>query len=134
MSVKIKPIHALIWLLLVTVLLCLPGKTLPDTGGDWFGRLYMDKWIHIFLFTVLVFLSCRAIPHEYEPFGAFILQYAIMAVLGVLYGILIEFVQLWLIGGRGFEGYDILADAAGCALGYYLAVRKSGSKTGKKQP
>lgn len=132
-SVKIKPIHALTWLLLVTVLLCLPGKALPDTGGNWFDRLYMDKWIHVFLFSVLVYLSCRAIPHSYAAFRGIILQYVIMAVVGVLYGVLIEFVQLWLISGRGFEEYDILADTAGCALGYIIGVRRSGSRNSDKQ-
>lgn len=124
MPLKRKNLPAILWLLIVTVLLCLPGKTLPDAGGDWFNRIYADKWIHVFLFAVLVFLSCRANPHYYEPFGGIILQYVIIAVLGVLYGILMEFMQLWLVNGRGFEGYDILADAAGCIAGYWFALRR----------
>lgn len=118
-----KKIQAFLWLLLLTVLLCLPGQTLPDTGGNWFDRIYGDKWIHIFLFAMLTLLFCRTItaPGSRQHTRRL---YAIIAVAGTGYGILMEFVQLWLISGRGFEFYDILADAAGCVVGYFFSVKR----------
>jgi VanZ family protein len=114
--------YAVLWLLLTIVLLCLPGKSLPDTSGDWFSRMYADKWIHIFLFAILVFLWCNSIPANSTNSNLFILPWLIIVVSGVIYGIAMELIQLWVINGRGFEGWDIAADAAGCVLGYAVAL------------
>lgn len=115
--IKKKNIPPFSWLLLVTILLCLPGKTLPDTGGDWFSRIYADKWIHIFLFAVLVFLFCKIIPLNNTSRKFVNMPFLLTVMAGILYGTLMELVQLWMVSGRGFESFDILADAGGCLLG-----------------
>lgn len=126
-----RKLRAILWLLIVTALLCLPGKTLPDTGGDWFNRIYADKWIHIFLFTILTVLFCKTVVGTSGSRQNIMRLYAIIAGCAALYGVLMEFVQLWLVSGRGFEVYDILADAAGCVIGYFISLK--GNAAGKAE-
>jgi VanZ family protein len=106
------------WLLVTIILLCMPGNNLPQPQGNWFEQLYMDKWIHVFTFGLLVWLFCRALA---KANTRACLQ---LALAGCVYGIAMEFVQKWLISGRGFEGWDILADAAGCAIGCLLFLNR----------
>ncbi|HEY3430810.1 MAG TPA: hypothetical protein VGK39_09045, partial [Cyclobacteriaceae bacterium] len=47
---------AVVFMILATVLFCLPGRMLPSR--DWFEILLVDKWVHIVLFFVLTFLWC----------------------------------------------------------------------------
>lgn len=72
-----------------------------------------DKWVHIGLFAILCFLWCRVIQNP---------QWFIkIAVVCLAYGIVIEFIQDKFIPYRSFEVWDILADAVGCAIGYWIA-------------
>jgi VanZ family protein len=105
---------ALAYGLALTALLCWPGNRLPQPTGNWFERLYMDKWIHVGLFGVLVYFFCKAFGNKGYR------SWMCIAILGCLYGILMEFVQKWLIPNRGFELLDIVADCAGAGLGYVL--------------
>jgi VanZ family protein len=120
---KRKKSIAVLWLLLTTVLLSLPGRSLPETGGDWFSHFHMDKWIHVFLFAILVFLWCQTIRVNHDNSAWVVSSYIWVFLSGIAYGVLMECVQFWLISGRGFEWGDILADAAGCALGCGLLLR-----------
>ena len=45
-------------------------------------------------------------------------------ILGILYGLLMEFVQKYFIPHRSFDLYDVLADATGCIIGYFFALKK----------
>ncbi len=45
------------------------------------------------------------------------------SLVGVIYGISIEFIQKYYIPNRSFDLFDILADTIGCLVGYYLAKR-----------
>ena len=116
-----KFIPAFVFLIILTVLLCLPGNTLPTTSGNWFQLVHADKLIHIFLFATLTYLCCM--PITLKGFVKSILSklYFVIALIATFYGFIMELVQHWFIPGRAFEGLDILADAIGCFIGYYIA-------------
>jgi VanZ family protein len=112
---------ALLLLLIVTVLLCLPASTLPKTGGEWFSKYYVDKIIHAIMFATLVYMFCR--PVQLKGFLTNIITkiYFLITILFVVYGLIMELIQKWFIVGRSFEGLDILADAVGAFIGYFIA-------------
>jgi VanZ family protein len=116
-----KFIPAIIVLIVVTVLLCLPGSSLPTPSGDWFHNYQVDKLIHACIFAVLVYLFCR--PIQLKGFFTSIITkiYFFIAIICTIYGFIMELVQKWFIHGRGFEGWDIMADAVGCLIGYFIA-------------
>jgi len=108
---------ALIWFLATTVLLCLPGSTFPKE--NWFDKIWLDKWIHIGLFAVMVFLWCRAIRPERKK-NSFFLQ---VALYFFLYGIAMEFIQKYFIPYRSFDAGDILADGVGSLAGLLFSLK-----------
>jgi VanZ family protein len=77
-----------------------------------------DKWVHIGLFALLTFLWCRAMPQYVVKTFLFV------ATACLLYGIAMEFVQGNWIPNRGFEVWDIIADATGCLIGFVFSRRK----------
>jgi VanZ family protein len=106
---------ASLYFLISVYLLTLPGSEFPQVS--WFDKIPMfDKWVHIGLFGILVFLWCRVVRFEKRIFLT-------VAICCLAYGILIEFVQHFFIPYRGFELWDIVADAIGCMLGYIIAQR-----------
>jgi VanZ family protein len=115
-------VFAVIWFLLVTTLLCIPGTRLPKI--TWQDKIWLDKWVHIFLFMILVILWSKAYSHTKNTHidGRKIL-FKIM-VVGCLYGILMEIVQKYFIPFRSFDLGDILADGIGCFAGYFFAIKR----------
>lgn len=115
-------ITAIAWFLISIVLLCLPGSTLPKY--PWLAYVHADKWVHIFLFFMLCFLFCRAVNFQ-APYKANLGKYFWgIALAGIAYGTIMEFVQKYWIPNRSFELMDILFDSIGCVLAYYYSVRK----------
>ena len=47
-----------------------------------------------------------------------------IALIWLVYGIAMEFVQKYFIPNRSFDVGDIIADAAGCALGLVYSIRR----------
>ena len=103
---------ALFWLCLITVLLVIPGSKFPKE--NWLDKIWFDKWVHIGLFAILVFLWCRTVSR--------IKAFYFIAAAAVFYGIGMEFVQKYFVSNRGFEILDIVADATGCVLGMFYSL------------
>ena len=114
---------AAIFLIGATVLFCLPGDEFPEKS--WFDKIYLDKWVHVGLFTVLVLLWSLPLLHKIKIQSR--LQKALVwtAVAFVIYGIAIELIQGRFIPYRGFAVGDIVADAIGCGLGFFLTKRQA---------
>jgi VanZ family protein len=109
---------AYVWLLITTILLTLPGSTLPSE--KWLSDIEFDKIVHIGLFGVMVVLWCRAFSDIKEKkIGLFIL----IAICSFLFGILMEFVQKYFIPGRSYDIMDILADGAGSIAGLVTSFK-----------
>ncbi len=106
---------ALSWLILTTILLTLPGSALPK--ANWLNGIWIDKWIHIVLFALLVILWARALGKKYPGNKKMRKYFILLGIAGLCYGIGMEYVQRYFIPSRSFETGDIMADAAGAATG-----------------
>ncbi len=112
----------IIWLIIITLLLLLPGSAFPQE--NWLSRLWFDKWVHIGLFAILVFLWCRAFALfkiEYKNLKKIFLSIAFIALA---YGAGMEFIQKYYVINRAFEGADIIADGAGCFTGLLFSWQR----------
>jgi VanZ family protein len=115
-------VFAVIWLLLVTSLLCIPGSKLPKI--TWQDKIWLDKWVHIFLFMILVILWSMAYSHKKNTEGGGRKIFFKIMVVVCLYGIAMEIVQKYFIPFRSFDLGDIIADGIGCVAGYFFAIKR----------
>ena len=121
MKIRIKSFWpGIIGLILATVLFCLPGKEFPEE--DWFSKIYLDKWIHVGLFVVLVILWCLPLIHRIDNATRLRHWFRWIALGFIGYGIVIEFIQGNFIANRTFGIDDMAADAIGCGIGLLFAV------------
>ena len=110
-------IPAIIWFVITTILLVLPGPDIPTV--NFLDVIYFDKWVHAGLFGGLTlffsypFLKAKRATKK-------LLIY--IAILSALYGVAMEYVQKYIAIDRDFDYYDMLADAAGCFISYWLCV------------
>ena len=118
MKIKIKSFWpAIAWMILSTIAFCLPGSALPK--NDWLGKIQLDKWIHIGIFSIMLVLWCS--PFLYRSAQKPLIKlFAEMAVTLFAYGVLMEFVQHFFVSNRSFDWGDIVADAIGCLIGFFF--------------
>jgi VanZ family protein len=112
------------WVIVSFILLTLPGSSLPKE--DWLDKIWLDKWIHIGMFAIMVVLWCRSIKLRKlnaSP-GKFKRVFFMMGIVWLGYGIAMELVQKYFIANRSFDIGDILANAAGCASGVIYSLRR----------
>lgn len=110
---------AITWFLLSTFLLTLPGSSLPKE--TWLNKIQADKWIHIFMFGLMVFLFCRALSKKIKvSLQNFLYVFAACC----LYGIAMEFVQKYWVINRSFDFGDIVSDILGSLLGFWISAKR----------
>ncbi|HEU4860438.1 MAG TPA: VanZ family protein [Chitinophagaceae bacterium] len=112
---------AVIWVLIVTTLHCLPGSRLPKIS--WQDKIFLDKWIHFFLFLLLVFLWSRFYSNKRSIAGVKKI-FLTITILSMIYGIGMEVVQHYFIPFRSFAYEDIVADGLGSAAGYFISIKR----------
>ncbi|MBI2730742.1 MAG: VanZ family protein [Sphingobacteriales bacterium] len=119
----------LLWTIASFILLILPGSSFPQ--NNWFGEIYLDKWIHLFLFSVFIItwsLAWQKLPMPQQR------KIALKLFLsGILFGVIMEVVQHYWVPGRSFEIKDILSDAFGCFIGW-LVVTNHLKRSKKERP
>jgi hypothetical protein len=100
--------------LLTILLLCLPGSIVPGTGI--FALKNLDKIVHVVLFglNVLIWGWHYAVSESQERHLRLIFIGATVAMIGL--GVIMEYVQMYFIPNRSFDGYDIVADIIGSVL------------------
>ena len=116
-----KAILAISWIILTTFLLIIPGKEFPQE--NWFDKIWLDKWVHLFLFAVMVWLWCRAAINETRSPSGLRNIFLLILVAAILYGTGMEFVQRYLVANRSFDTGDIVADALGAIIGYIYSLK-----------
>jgi len=102
-------ILAAVSIITVTILLVLPAETFPKVD-----IISIDKVVHIIIFGAMLFNFYMWKP-EYK------MQ---MLIVGVAYGVAMEFVQKYWCINRSFSVADMVADAIGCLAGLGLAYLK----------
>lgn len=115
-------VFAVLWLLLITVLLCTPGTEFPKI--TWTDKIWLDKWIHAGLFAILILTWCWSYSAKQRSAPGNKKSFIVIAALGLLYGIVTEILQELFIPFRSFEVPDIIADGVGAAVGYFIAVKR----------
>jgi len=82
--------------------------------------LQFDSAAHAFVFVIFTFLWGVAFSKQRDY--RFLTRHSITiaAVVGVVYGILIEIMQYYIFIGRSAEFSDMLSDAIGCLIGYFV--------------
>lgn len=106
----------LAWTLLIEILLCLPGPSLPDTGS--FEIPYFDKIIHIVIFGVFVLLWCLYYSKKRLSIDTLKVIFFWIYIAALFNGIAIEYIQLYLIPYRSFDQGDIIADVVSAGVVY----------------
>ena len=115
-----KFIPGIAWFFLVLFLLCLPGSKLPSVSKV-FDILFLDKWIHIGLFSMLAFLFMYPFIRSSLPFKDR-WQYVIRIALATsIWGIATELIQHYFIPGRSFDLFDWAADSLGALIALLIA-------------
>jgi VanZ family protein len=111
-------IPAILWFITCTILFTLPGSAFPKE--NWFDLIWFDKWVHIGLISILVFLVCWSV---YRFNNRLLSDQTILWVVAMasFYGLLMEFVQLYFVANRSFDGGDVVADTVGAvAAGLFV--------------
>ena len=97
----------------------MPGSAFPQE--TWYSRIWLDKWVHIGLFAVLVICWCWALKGR--PTGKQQL-FMWMAIIAFLYGIGMEFVQKFWVPNRSFDPGDVVADGVGAVAGVWFSWKR----------
>ncbi|MDA3614007.1 VanZ family protein [Polluticaenibacter yanchengensis] len=121
-----KYASAIIWFLVLTILLTLPGSAFPETS--WLDKIHFDKIVHVGLFfTWGILFNIHGILKKKIN-----LKQALgFAIATIVYGIIMEFIQKNFIPNRGFDTGDMIANAVG-AITAFFTVRylKRRNRTG----
>lgn len=85
-------------------------------------ELEPDKWVHILLFLIMVCLWCWGWAELKISTTQKVLLSITTAIVWLLYGIAMEFVQDALRNGRAYDVKDMTADGIGCGLGLLISL------------
>lgn len=85
---------------------------MPHAG--WLDAIHFDKWVHIGLFAVLIFLWRASFNLDLDHYNS------ILLLAAFVYGLSVEVIQKYWIPNRSFDLFDLLADMTGAIAG--LAV------------
>jgi hypothetical protein len=97
------------WTLLILVACTWPGKDIPAAPIMGF-----DKIVHSGLFTAWIIFFLLTYPQK---------STMLLIVLGMAYGLGLEFYQQLLPFDRTFDWWDAVADAAGVMLGFLVKTQ-----------
>jgi VanZ family protein len=96
---------AISYFIFISVLFFLPGSAFPE--DEWMLEIDFDKFVHFCIFSGLLFLWRSA-------FDLKLANYTVVIFLAaLLYGFLVEVIQLEWIPNRSFDLYDVVADSLG---------------------
>ncbi|HEX7755761.1 MAG TPA: VanZ family protein [Niabella sp.] len=112
-------LFALIYFIITVVLLTLPGSAFPKER--FLDKIFFDKWVHIGLFTILVFLWNFWLIKKKNSAPGLTSKFIVVSILALAYGIAMEFVQKYWVPHRSFDVTDMVADGVGCLIGLFLS-------------
>ncbi len=110
-------IPAIIWFIITTVLLVLPGPDIPTIS--FLDIIYFDKWVHAGLFGGLTLLFSYPFLKANRAAKKLLIY---IAILSALYGVALEYVQKYAAIERDFDYFDMLADGVGCLISCWFCL------------
>lgn len=108
-------IPAIIWFIISTVLLALPGNDLPQSS--FFNFPYFDKMVHFTMFFLLTVFFSYPFTIRLHNKQAIKSWFVSIALYALAYGIVMEFVQKFFVLGRSFDVADVMFDGLGSLVG-----------------
>lgn len=116
---------AFLWALLILLLCGMPGEAVPQL--DFWDLFQFDKLIHAVIFGIQVLLLTVAFKKQYTFSRLKYYAAGSALVLGILYGIATEYLQLYVFSNRSFDIYDMTANTIGSffgTIGFYILYGK----------
>jgi VanZ family protein len=116
-----KPVFflpALGWAFVVFIAISLPGSRLPDS--DLLKLPHFDKLVHTVLFFVLAILLAYGFFKQGKNTISGRHYFTFTLVLGIIYGMLTELLQYWLISERHGNLWDFAANIIGTVFGLLI--------------
>ncbi|SJZ32981.1 VanZ like family protein [Sediminibacterium ginsengisoli] len=114
----VRFIPAIAWFVISAVLFCLPGSLIPSQSWFYEHIPQMDKIVHVTIFTLLGITLAYPVKKSSVSHRNRVKWFLFVAIMGILYGTAVEFVQRAWIANRSFDVYDIAADTIGCLLAF----------------
>jgi VanZ like family len=114
-----------LWTLMIIMLLCIPGNKIP--GDGLFGIEHLDKIVHFFLFGFQILFWGIRLWAKQTIRARWREKFFFLLVVILLFGVVMEFVQLYFIPNRSFDRWDIVADSLGALAAYALLLYKGES-------
>ena len=105
-----------------TILLTLPGSAFPKE--NWLNKIWIDKWVHIGMFSIIVISVCWGWYKGKTVPGKLKLYFILIGVVCLGYGVAMEFVQKYWIPNRSFDMGDIVADGLGSIAGVIFSFKR----------
>ena len=121
MSFK-KFIPGIAWFFVVLVLICLPGKDIPQIG--WLTRINFDKVVHIGVFGLLAVLFCWPFYRSSFTKKEHLQYFIKIAIATSVWGLTTELIQKFFIPSRSFDLLDWAADSIGALIAFWFCSRK----------
>ncbi|MDG1724293.1 MAG: VanZ family protein [Bacteroidia bacterium] len=112
MKLKGVRIFATIWTIFIVSFCLLPSSIFKTFSS--MSLFQLDKIIHILLYFVFVQLWALNLKKEEQK------NKIIILLIGIAYGVIIEYLQITMNMGRNFEIGDMIANTIGCILGVVL--------------
>ena len=105
------------WGILITILSLMPGSSFKDF--QWSNILNIDKIGHVVFYGVFTFLISMAYYSTGNPIRKSIV---FAAVIAILYGFLLELLQVQISEDRFFEMLDLIANIIGSIVGSIAVI------------
>jgi len=116
-----KFLPGIAWFLFGLVLICLPGKDVPESALLEIAGF--DKLVHAALFGGIVFFFCmpfrKATIDRKDKINLFIK----ITLATCIWGITTEFIQKYFIPGRQFDLTDWAADSVGAIIAFFVCKK-----------
>lgn len=117
------------WFFIVLILICLPAEDIPKPSGwfEWMKLVRIDKIVHMGIFAVLTFLFIWPIAKSNLSPQTKWNYFIRISLVGCIWGLTTELIQLFFIPTRNFDLVDWAADSIG-VLAAFLFSRSFFSK------
>ncbi len=116
---------AISWLTTISILFFLPGSAFQT--DHWMGKIWLDKWVHLGFFAVLVWLWAKGLGISGRK------SMTGLAIAAVLYGLAVEVIQHQFVVNRSFDLLDLVADAAGIGAGAAMIRMRNSRRERRRQ-
>ena len=110
---------AILWALFVFTMCSIDMGNVGDSPAFFPG---FDKLTHTGFFFTLVVLVCNGIIRQQKPFGFSYKQAVLVTLVAIIFGGLIEILQLTIFIWRSADWSDLFADSLGACMGIFSVM------------